>query len=56
MCDDRYREPLLQSVDSRIDLKFARWESERTQGMFRVYVAALWVFAVASWVFAFSVS
>lgn len=55
MCDARYRETLLQRVDARIDLKFARWESERTERRFRVYMAALWIFAVATWIFAIAV-
>jgi hypothetical protein len=41
MCDARDRESLLETVDARMDAKFAQWDLERTKRMFRVVMPAM---------------
>jgi hypothetical protein len=56
MCDARYRESLLETIDVRMNERFARWERERSERMLRVVVVGMWVFAFASLAFAVAVS
>jgi type IV secretory pathway component VirB8 len=52
MCDARYRESLLETINARMEAKFARWERERTERIFRVVVVGIWIAAIASLVLA----